>query len=270
MKDIVAAAIQMNSREDKRANLESATRLVEEAVANGAQLAALPEMFNCLGRFETVVAAAEPIPGPTSQAMSALAARLGIVLCAGSICEQSSTPDRGYNTSLTFDATGELVARYRKIHLFDYHVPGEVKYTESRFILPGSDVVCTSTSRACLGHATCYDLRFPELFRRLSGAGAELLLAPSAFTLATGRCHWRTLLRARAIENLAYLVAPNQCGQHSPELTTFGHSAIVDPWGEVLAEAGGEREEVIVAELKASRLAEIRQRLPALSHRKLK
>ena len=270
MKDIVAAAVQMTSCEEKRANLATATRLVEQAAAAGAQLVALPEMFNCLGRFEAVVAAAEPIPGPTSEAMSGLAARLGIVLCAGSICERSSTPGKGYNTSLMFDETGRLLARYRKMHLFDYHVPGEVVYTESRFILPGDDVVCTHTSRACVGHATCYDLRFPELFRCLTDKGAEVLLTPSAFTLATGRCHWQTLLQARAIENLAFLVASNQCGQHAPELVTYGHTAIVGPWGEILGMADGDREEVIVAELKAARLAEIRERLPALSHRRLK
>jgi predicted amidohydrolase len=269
MKDLIAAAVQLNSCEEKPANLATATRLVEQAARAGAQLVALPEMFNCLGRFEAVIAAAEPIPGPTSQAMSALASRLGILLCAGSICERSSTPGKAYNTSLLFDETGQLVARYRKIHLFDYHIPGEVKYTESRFILPGNEVVCTFTSRICVGQATCYDLRFPELFRRLSEKGAEVLLTPSAFTLATGRCHWQTLLQARAIENLSFLVAANQCGQHAPELVTYGHSAIVDPWGVILATAGGDREEVIVAELKAARLAEIRERLPALSHRRL-
>lgn len=269
MKDIIAAAVQMSSHEDKLANLATAARLVEQAAADGAQLVALPEMFNCLGRFAAVVAGAEPIPGPTSEAMSKLASRLGILLCAGSICERSAVTGKGYNTSLMFDETGQLVARYRKIHLFDYHVPGEVNYTESQFILPGDEVVCTPASFANVGHATCYDLRFPELFRQLSAAGAELLLTPSAFTLSTGRCHWQTLLKARAIENLAFLVAPNQCGQHAPELVTYGHSAIVDPWGEVLAMASGEREEVIVAELKAERLDEVRTRLPALSHRRL-
>ncbi len=269
MQDLVAAAIQMNSCEDKRANMATATQLVEQAAAAGSQLVALPEMFNCLGRFEVVVAGAERIPGPTSEAMSGLAARLGILLYAGSICERSEVTGKGHNTSLLFDRQGELVARYRKIHLFDYHVPGEVNYAESQFILAGDEVVCTATEQAQLGHATCYDLRFPELFRRLSAAGAEVLLTPSAFTLSTGRCHWQTLLKARAIENLSFLVAPNQCGRHAAELVTFGHSAIVDPWGEVLASAGGDREEVVMAEMQAARLADVRGRLPALSHRRL-
>lgn len=269
MNDVVAAAIQIKSCEDKERNLATATRLVEEAAKAGAKLVALPEMFNCLGRFEAVVEGAEPIPGPTSEAMSALASRLQIALCAGSICERSETPGKGYNTSLLFDTQGALVARYRKIHLFDFHLPGEVTYMESRFLLPGDRVTCEATAGTRIGLATCYDIRFPELFRRLSEAGAEVLLTPSAFTLATGRCHWEILLRARAIENQAFVIAPNQCGRHSPELVTYGHSEIVDPWGEVLAVASGDQEEVIYAELKAERLAEIRCRLPALSHRKL-
>jgi predicted amidohydrolase len=270
MQDVIAACVQLNSGENKRQNLATATRLIEEAAKAGANLVALPEMFNGLGRFEAVVDAAEPIPGPTSEAMSALAARLKIILCAGSICEQSETPGKGYNTSLLFDRDGTLVSRYRKIHLFDYHVPGEVTYTESRFMLPGERVVHARLPEMCVGHATCYDLRFPELFRRLSDSGTEILLTPSAFTQSTGRCHWEILLRARAVENQVFVVAPNQCGRHSPELVTYGHSAIVDPWGEVLAMAGGDQEEVIYAELKAERLAEVRRLLPVLTHRRLK
>jgi predicted amidohydrolase len=217
-----------------------------------------------------VVAAAETVPGPTSEAMGRLAAELGIVLLAGSICEKSDVPGKGYNTSLLFDPTGQLVARYRKIHLFDYEVPGEVSYAESRYIVPGDRVVHAPSSDACLGLATCYDLRFPELFRQLADAGADVLLTPSAFTQPTGRCHWEILLRARAIENQAFLVAPNQVGRHTPQLVTYGHSAIISPWGEILAMAGGEQEEVVWAELKAARLAEVRQHLPALTHRRLK
>jgi len=141
--------------------------------------------------------------------------------------------------------------------------------TISRFVLPGDEVVGAEAAGTRIGLATCYDLRFPELFRRLSEGGTEVLLTPSAFTLATSRCHWEVLLRARAIENQAFLIAPNQCGRHSAELVTYGHSAIVDPWGEVLAVASGDQEEVVYAELKAERLAEIRRRLPALTHRKL-
>jgi predicted amidohydrolase len=269
MHDLVAAAIQMNSTEDKQGNLATATRLVEQAARAGADLVCLPEMFNCLGRFENVVAQAEPVPGPTCAAMSQLARRLRIRLAAGSICERSPAPDKGYNTSLVFDERGETIATYRKIHLFDFEAPGEVTYTESRFILAGDQPVDVALADCHLGLSTCYDLRFPELYRRLATAGADVLLAPAAFTLPTGRCHWELLLRARAVENQAFVVAPNQCGRHSAELVTYGHAAIVDPWGEVLAMAGGEREEVIIAELKAERLAEIRQRLPALSHRRL-
>jgi predicted amidohydrolase len=266
----MAAAVQMNSTEDVRHNLAEATRLVEQAVQSRARLVVLPEMFNCLGRFEKMVEQAESIPGPTSEALGALAAHLNITLAAGSICERVEGTGKAYNTSLLFDSRGNLIATYRKIHLFDCHLPGQVRYTESRFIEAGSEVVSSQTADACLGQATCYDLRFPELFRQLAQAGVEILLTPAAFTRATGQAHWEILLRARAVENQAFVVAANQCGRHEPDLVTHGHSAIVDPWGEILAVAGGDQPEVITAELKAERLAEVRSRLPALAHRRLR
>ena len=262
------AAVQMNSAEDKRANLADATRLVQQAAADGAHLVVLPELFNCIGRFETVLNEAEPIPGPTSQAMGALAARLGITLCAGSICQQSRVPDKGYNTSLLFGPDGQLLARYRKIHLFDVDLPSRVTVCESRFMLSGDEIVSTETSLAHLGQATCYDLRFPELFRALSERGAELVLIPAAFTHVTGRDHWEVLLRARAIENQVFVIAPNQCGRHAPGLVSYGRSAIIDPWGRLLAVADEETPQVIFARLERALLLEVRRDLPALSHRR--
>ena len=200
-------------------------------------LVALPELFNCFGRFETVVAQAEPIPGPTSDAMSKLAARLGITLVAGSIAERDETSGHAFNTSLLFDSQGRLLARYRKMHRFNVELPGQVSVRESKWISAGGGVATAATSLGTLGMAICYDLRFPELFRRLASAEAEVIVVPSAFTQATGRDHWEILLRARAIENQAYVIAPNQAGHRPPQPASHGHSAIIDPWGRILAMA---------------------------------
>jgi len=270
----LAAAVQMQSGEDKGANLATATRLVEQAAAAGAQLVALPELFNCLGRYETVAAQAETVPGPTSDAMAALAARLHITLLAGSIAERdaavsNASPDAAvYNTSLLFDPDGRLLARYRKIHRFDVDLPGKVVARESQWFAAGRDVAPVATSLGTLGVAICYDLRFPELFRRLSAAAAQVIIVPSAFTLYTGRDHWEVLLRARAIENQAFVIAPNQCGRHSPQLTSYGHSAIVDPWGRVLACAPENGEALVSSAIDLDQLAAIRKHLPALTHRR--
>ena len=265
----LAAAIQLHSGEDKAANLALATELVEQAAGRGARLVVLPEFFNCLGHFESIIAAAEPIPGPTSQAMSALARRLQITLLAGSFCEQSDQPGKAYNTSLLFGPDGQQLACYRKLHLFDVDVPDMLRVTESDWILPGSDVICTTTPLGTLGQATCYDLRFPELFRRLIDRGMDVLVFPSAFALPTGRVHWEVLLRARAIENQVYLVASNQYGPHTRNLESYGCSMIIDPWGTVLDRAAETGDTVVMAEIDPGRTAEIRRGLPALTHRKL-
>jgi predicted amidohydrolase len=262
-----AAAIQMSSGPDKSANLATATRLVHEAAAAGAELIALPEMFACLGPWEAMVREAEPIPGPSSRLLSDLAARLRITLVAGSFCEQGAPSGKAYNTSLVFGPNGKLLARYRKIHLFDIDLPGRVMLQESRWLAPGNEVVVTPTAHGRLGQAICYDLRFGELFARLSAARSDVICLPSAFTAVTGRDHWEVLVRARAIENQAYVIAPNQVGRHTEQFVTYGHSLIVDPWGTTLASAA---EEVgfITADIDLARLAEIRARLPALEHRR--
>jgi predicted amidohydrolase len=271
-----AAAVQMHSGEDKGANLATATRLIEQAAAAGARLIALPELFNCLGRYEAVAAQAETIPGPTSDAVAALAARLRITLLAGSIAERDSAASNAaptpavYNTSLLFDPDGRLVARYRKIHRFDVDLPGKVVVRESQWFAAGCDVAPVTTALGTLGVAICYDLRFPELFRRLSSAAVQVMIVPSAFTLHTGRDHWEVLLRARAIENQAYIIAPNQCGRHSPQLTSYGHSSIIDPWGRVLACAPEDGEAIVSSEIDLEQLAAVRKQLPALAHRRLR
>ncbi len=261
-----AAAVQMHAGADLAANLARATRLVEEAAAGGARLVVLPEYFNRLTHLAEMVAAAEPIPGPTTRAMSALAARLKVTLLAGTICEQTAEPGRAYNTSVLFGPDGAELARYRKMHLFDVELP-EVTFAESSLIAPGSEVAVTPTPLGTLGQATCYDLRFPELFRRLAAQGMDVLLFASAFAASTGRAHWEILLRARAVENQAFVVAANQYGQHTPNLATYGHTLIVDPWGEILAQAD-EGDAVVLAPLDFARLAEIRRHLPALAHRR--
>ena len=267
-RELVVAALQMASTQDRQANLRLATELVEQAARRGAGLIVLPEFFNGLGRLEEVAAAAEPIPGPTSEAMRRLASRLGIVLVAGSICEASSEPGKGYNTSLAFGPDGQELGRYRKLHLFDVELDDGVSFCESAHILPGNSVSVWSTTWGTCGQATCYDLRFPALFHTLADGGAELIAFPSAFLQQTGQAHWEVLLRARAIENQTFVVAANQCGQHAPRLTTYGHSLIADPWGNVLANAGAVAEGIALATIDLARVAEIRQQLPTLKHRR--
>jgi len=268
------AAVQMMSGEDPAQNLRAAVSLVEQAAAGGAQLVVLPEMFLCYGRPSKIVAAAEPIPGPTSDTLCELARRLKITLVAGSFCERAAQPkedtvepERGFNTSLLIAPDGAIIATYRKRHLFDIEIPGEVRSRESSWLIPGDAICVTDTPCGRIGQAICYDLRFPELFRALVDADATLICIPSAFTAATGRDHWEVLLRARAIENQLYVIAPNQFGPHAPGLTSYGHSMIVDPWGTVLATAS-EGEGLIFSEVDLSRVTTVRERLPALSHRR--
>lgn len=263
-----AAVVQLNSTLNKEANLDCAVRLTKEAARQGAHVIVLPELFNCLGPLASVVAEAESIPGPTTDRMSGLARELGVVLCAGTICERSGSPTQGFNTCLLFDTDGTLAATYRKIHLFDAEIPDQARIAESAHILPGEQVVVATTSAGRVGLATCYDVRFPELFRRLVESGAEIICLPSAFTKVTGAAHWTTLVCARAIENQCFMLAANQVGYHSAEMVSFGHSLIVDPWGSVLAEATSGESKVICATLTQDRLLTVRQQLPALCHRR--
>lgn len=264
----LAAAIQMSSGPVKGENLEKAVALIRDAATRGAKLAVLPEVFSWRGPREQEADAAETIPGPTSERLSALARELGIHLEGGSILERIAGERRCYNTALLFGPDGRILARYRKIHLFDVEIPGQVSARESETRKAGGEVVVARTALGTIGLSVCYDLRFPELYRRLARDGAEVVLIPSAFTFPTGAAHWETLVRARAIENQAYVVAPDQYGMSPNGYRNFGGSMIVDPWGTVLARAS-ESEGVVIAAIDLEVLAKVRKELPCLRHRRL-
>jgi predicted amidohydrolase len=259
------AAVQLNSRNDKDANLAAAERLVRAAAAAGAELVALPEKWSLLAAGEELLAGAEPLDGPSLTAARAWARELGIDLLAGSIAELGEG-EKAANASVLIGKDGEDIAVYRKIHMFDVDAGG-VSYRESEHERPGSEIITAAVGELIAGLSVCYDLRFPELFRILAVRGARLFTIPSAFTAATGRDHWEVLLRARAIENQAFVIAPNQVGEATPHFDSFGHSAIVDPWGTVLASAPAE-ECFIAAELDLNEQDRVRQSLPALANRR--
>lgn len=259
--------VQMNSQSNKTHNLAEAERLVIEAAQKGAELVALPEYVNFLGPRELHEANAEPIPGPTTEHFARLAQRYGIYLLGGSILERSSVPGMYFNTSVLFDPSGSILATYRKIHLFDVDLTGNVTSNESATILAGNQIVTVDIAGHRVGLTICYDLRFPELYRLLALAGAELILVPAAFTLYTGKDHWHVLLRARAIENQCYIAAPAQIGPHDPGQQCYGHSLVADPWGTVIAEATN-RVGVIVTELDFTYLRDVRRQLPSLANRR--
>jgi predicted amidohydrolase len=263
-----AAAVQMLASPDKGANLKEAEGMVREAAARGAKVVALPEVFNWRGSKEDEKKYAEPVDGPTACLMSHLARELGIYLLSGSFLEEIPGSSKVYNTSLLFNSQGDLIACYRKIHLFDVNIEGEVSALESETRQPGETTVVAETEFCPAGLTICYDLRFPELYRALMGKGAQVIFVPSAFTAPTGKAHWEPLLRARAIENQVYIVAPNQTGKNPLSFATYGHSMIVDPWGRIVTQAS-DRAEVIVGEIDLDYLAKVRSELPALSHRKV-
>jgi predicted amidohydrolase len=262
-----AAAVQLNSNGDKDRNLAAAERLVRAAAADGADLVALPEKWNLLAGGEELVAGAEPLDGPSLTAARGWARELSIHLVAGSISEAGVEGEKASNTSVLIGPEGDDLAVYRKIHMFDVDAGG-VSYRESEFERPGDEVVVAAASgELTLGLTVCYDLRFPELFRILALRGARLIAVPSAFTLATGRDHWEVLLRARAIENQLFVIAPNQVGEAPPHYSSFGRSMIVDPWGVVLATAPDE-ECFVAAELDFDAQDRVRESLPSLANRR--
>jgi predicted amidohydrolase len=263
---IRVACVQMTSRGDKAANLERAEALVARAASTGADIVVLPEKWNLIGSADDFRAAAEPLAGGESvEAMAGWARMLGVTLVGGSITERRDGRQKLSNTCCVFDASGELVAVYRKIHLFDVEVGGRV-YRESEAEEPGDEPVVAHAEDWPIGLSVCYDVRFPELYRILALDGAELVTVPAHFTTPTGRDHWHVLLRARAIENQLYVAAAGQVGETLPGKPAYGRSLIVDPWGTVLAQAPDE-ETVIVAELDRARLREIRAKLPSLANR---
>jgi len=264
------ALVQTTSTDDVAANLEAASRLVEEAAARGASLIALPENFAFLRREGGPIPCAQDLDGEIVGCLRALARRLHVRILGGTFPEAVPNEPRVFNTSVLISPSGEIEAVYRKIHLFDVDLgaSGGGVYRESAFVAPGREVVVAQTPEAVIGLSVCYDLRFPELYRALAARGAQFLTVPSAFTRETGKDHWEVLLRARAIENQAFVLAPAQCGRHSETRASHGRSLVVDPWGLVLAQ-GGDRPCVVLADCDLAELARIRASLPALEHRRL-
>jgi predicted amidohydrolase len=259
-----AAAVQLNSTDDLASNVATAERLVRDAAADGASFIALPEKWNLLAGGAQLLAEAEQLDGPSLTAARGWAAELGIHLLAGSIA--AAAGERAQNASVLIGPDGSDLAVYRKIHMFDVLVGG-VAYRESEFEDPGEEIVTAPLGDADLGMTVCYDLRFPELYRILALRGARLISVPSAFTTITGRDHWEVLLRARAIENQVFVIAPNQIGAAPPHYDSYGHSAIVDPWGKVLAIAPAE-ECFVAADLDFGAQDEVRDSLPSLANRR--
>jgi predicted amidohydrolase len=259
-----AAVVQLNSTNEKARNMEMAERLVRAAAADGAELVALPEKWNLLAGGEELLAGAEPLDGPSLTAARGWARELGIHLLAGSISERG--PEKAFNTSVLIGPGGEDLATYRKIHMFDVDIGG-VAYRESDHEEPGTEIATAALGELLAGLTVCYDLRFPELYRILAVRGARLIAVPSAFTAATGRDHWEVLLRARAIENQVFVLAPNQVGEAPPHFSSYGHSAIVDPWGTVLVAAPDE-ECFAAADLDLAEQERVRESLPSLANRR--
>jgi nitrilase len=265
------AAIQMNSGADVSLNLTVAAELLGDASRQGCRLAVLPENFALMperGR-DKANHAEEPGVGPIQDFLATTASNLGLWIIAGSMPLVSPERERVYGGCLVIDDTGRTRAIYRKIHLFDVDLPeGEESYRESHSMYPGDDPICVDTAVGRVGLTICYDLRFPELFRTLVDDGATVFTVPAAFTATTGKAHWHTLLRARAIENLSYVIAPGQWGRHPDNRETYGHSLIVDPWGQVLAERKSGNG-AVVAEIDNAGIRAVRERFPALANRRL-
>ena len=259
----------MTSTADLPANLAAARELVGAAASQGARLIALPENFAFLRREGEVIPCAQGLDGEIVGLVKSLAREHDVWLLGGTFPE-AAEGSRIYNTSVLASPAGDLAAVYRKIHLFDVDLSadGGGAYSESNIVAPGEDVVVAQTPFGELGLSVCYDVRFPELYRQMAEAGARFLAVPSAFTPETGKDHWEVLLRARAIENQAFVLAPAQCGRHSEDRSSYGRSMIIDPWGLVLARAA-DRPCAVVADCDLDSLERIRRALPALAHRRL-
>ena len=256
----------MNSGSRKSKNIHQATSLITDAASSGARLIVLPELFNWRGDHREMVNNAEPIPGPTSLHMAELAARLRVFLLCGSMIESNPSGSKPFNTGFLVSPSGRIIARYRKLHLFRACLKNGKVINEKNLYSAGNGITVVSTPFGRLGFTICYDLRFPEHFRSLIDRGAQLIAVPSAFTRETGKAHWEVLLRARAIENQVYIIAPNQHGTDPLGTKNYGHSMIVDPWGRVIARASRGKN-IIYARLNPLYLKEVRRNLPVLKHR---
>lgn len=270
MPELALALVQSSASADFDANVERAFASVRRAADGGAELAAIPENFHLRlpsdgGARKLEVA--QEIPGPLSRALGDVARDKGIYLLAGSFSERSEVPGKVHNTSLLFDPSGAILAKYRKIHMFDVTIAGQVKARESEFVEAGTEVVTANTAFGRVGLSVCYDLRFPELYRALAVNGAVLTFVPANFTLFTGRDHWETLLRARAIENGMFVVAPGQIGGVQGGFTAYGRSMVIDPWGTVVA-CASDGQEILQARIDLGLVDEVRAKLPSLQHRR--
>ncbi len=266
------ALIQLNAGSDKKKNLDAALRLTCEAIRNKARFILLPEVFNYRGKpdaqngFHSI---AENIPGPSTEPLMILARANRVFILAGSIYEKVTGEKKVYNTSVLINDKGKIAARYRKIHLFDARL-GKKIIREPQFFLSGKNPVTASVGGFKAGLSICYDLRFPDLYKHYAKAGAQILCVPSSFTATTGEAHWEILLRARAIENLCYILAPNQFGKTPAGIETYGNSMVVDPWGKILARASGAntsgaRQEILYADIDKKTLLESRKKLPGIA-----
>ena len=271
MSGVQIAAIQMNSHDNVSANIGTAANLLDRAAGDGAVLAVLPENFAGMGRDEAyrVSIAEQDGNGPIQDCLSAAAARNRMWIIGGTLPLRGDDPQRPFAACLVFDHQGRRVARYDKIHLFDVAIPGgDESYRESAFTTPGHEPLVLNTPWGGLGVAVCYDLRFPEMLRSHPGVQMDILAIPAAFTFTTGQAHWELLLRARAIENLCYVVAAAQTGVHPGGRRTWGHSMIVDPWGKKLAVLDDVVDSISSA-IDPDYLISVREKFPALSHRRL-
>lgn len=264
---MIVAAVQLRSTEDVGANLERAEYFIARAAQAGARIVALPENFAYLRSEGESVSFSDQVGGNIHSRLSQLSLRLGVYILAGSIPEKAVS-GKVYNTSALIDPAGEITAVYRKIHLFDATLKDGTVLEESKTVQRGDSLVLGEVDGVRVGLSICYDLRFPELYREMTRRGAEAIFVPSAFTVPTGRDHWEVLLRARAIENQVYVIAPAQYGQHNPRRASYGRSMIIDPWGTILAQAP-DKEALITAEMDLERLKEIRALMPCLKHRRL-
>lgn len=259
------AAVQMRSTGDRKRNLDTAEAFAAEAAGRGADLIAFPENVAEVRAEGSAGSQAEPLDGPIAQRFAAMAARHSAWILAGTIALRIPRGRKRHNASILFTPDGSVAAVYRKMHLFDVAIPGRAVFRESDFVVAGDTPVLASTPLGVFGLSVCYDLRFPELYRQLARAGATVLFVPSAFTAYTGRAHWMALLRARAIENLAYVVAPAQWGLHHAGRRSYGHTSVIDPWGRVVATRKSGTG-IVLARIDLTRVARLRHELPALTH----
>lgn len=262
----IVAAIQLCSNEDKTRNLNLVSKFIDNAVKEGANVAVLPEMFNCCGHTKVMVENAEEIPGDTINSLSDKARMHGIYIVCGSIFEKT-TKNKVYNTSVIVGRNGKILAKYSKIHLFDVDIQDKIRYKESENVVAGEKIITTNMGNVKVGMSICYDLRFSELYRSLALNGAKVIFIPSAFTSTTGEYHWEPLVKTRAIENQVFVVAANQIGTSPNNITCYGKSMVVDPWGRVLAKAK-DNENIILAEIDLDLLEEVRTEIPLFEHRR--